>query len=448
MNGTSAMGLVMLGVLLIFGVVFVIINKKRQNQSSASQSNVKKEESLDGKYKKNSSADVKKEDIFKFMEFDKILDDMIIQNNGEKYTAVLKCKGVNYNLMSEIEQLAVEEGFINFLSTLKFPIQLYVQAQNINLRDNITKYKEHMKGILQEYDDLNAEYNVVVNSLESTDSEIEQAENKRNSALNMVEYGQDIVRYVERLSANKNMLQRNFYVLVSYYKSEITNVTNFNNEEILDICYSELVTRCQNILSGLSMCSVTGDMLRSSELAELLYSAYNRDDYNVISVKDALEAGFHRLYSTSDDAISKKHEKILQTIKDEAQYKAVQALAKAIEDGTVETPEDVEDNFDEEASRQAIDLIKNENVPEDIKAKAKNIVLEDYRNSKQERINKKRTRIENYVQTDEYKESSAKLKEEKNAKKEELPENNVEIEVSSQTEEVNKASSNGSDSIV
>ena len=401
MDTTMAMGLIALGILLMFDVFVAVVGAVKNKKNNRKNVGDKPEETLDGKYKKNPNAGVKKEDIFKFMEFDRILDDMIIQNNGEKYTAVIKCKGVNYNLMSEIEQLSVEEGFINFLSTLKFPIQLYVQAQNINLRDNIAKYRENMKGIIQEYDDLNAEYSIVVNSLESSSEEIERAENKRNSALNVVEYGQDIVRYVERLSANKNMLQRNFYVLVSYYKSEITNVTSFDNEEVLDICYSELATRCENIISGLNMCSVTGEMLRSTELAELLYSAYNRDDYNVISVKDAIESGFHRLYSTSKDAIEIKNEKILQTIKDEAQYKAVKALAKAIEDGTVTTPEDIEDNFEEEASRQALDMIKNEDLSEDIKEKAKDIVLEEYRSGKKERIAKKKERIQNFIGIDE-----------------------------------------------
>ena len=89
--------------------------------------------------KKSNGEDIKKEDIFRFMEFDRILDDMIVQRNGSRFTKAIKCKGINYDLMSEVEQLAVEEGFITFLNTLKYPIQLYVQAQNINLKNTIQK---------------------------------------------------------------------------------------------------------------------------------------------------------------------------------------------------------------------------------------------------------------------------------------------------------------------
>ena len=244
------------GAIILIFVIILFVLKLKDNSGNSSQNatsantNSKSEENA---YKKNPNANVAKEDVFNFMEFDKIQDNMIIQKKGEKYTAVIKCKGINYNLMSEVEQLAVEEGFMTFLNTLKFPVQLYVQAQSVDLKSNIAGYKENMKSIYDEYEEVNSEYNAILNSLESTDEEIDDAENKRNSILNVLEYGQDIVRYVEKLALNKSMLQRSFYVLVSYYKAELSNASNFNKEELLDICYSELFTRVQNIISGLSM---------------------------------------------------------------------------------------------------------------------------------------------------------------------------------------------------
>jgi len=393
--------LIVLGALLLFaGIVFLIARGKNNSGSkstSAKTSSKKTSGSKESAYKKNPNADVQKEDIFKFMEFDRIEDNMIISQNGEKYTAVIRCKGINYYLMSEIEQLSVEEGFINFLNTLKYPIQLYVQAQNIDLKENISRYKENMKDIMVEYDDLTADYNMTVNSLEATDEEIEDVERDRNRALNVLEYGQDIIRYVEKLSLNKNMLQRNFYVLVSYYKSEITGVSNFREDEILDLCYTELFTRVNSIMSGLAMSSVSGEVLRSNDIAELLYASYNRDDQNLIKVRDALDSGFYRLYSTSEDAITKKNKMLLESIRREAEYKAVQALAQAVEEGNVVTPQDVEDTFDQESSKQALELIKKERINDDIKDKAKKIVIEEYKESKKKRIAAKEKVIQEQV---------------------------------------------------
>lgn len=386
---TEVVQLIVLGVLVLFAAIVFIISKRGKSKD-AKVKNVpskapSKKANAENAYKKNPSADVQKEDIFKFMEFDRIEDNMIISQNGEKFTAVVRCKGINYNLMSEVEQLSVEEGFINFLNTLKYPVQLYVQAQSIDLKDNIKKYKENMKDIMTEYDDLTADYNMAVNSLETTDEEIEEVEKNRNRALNVLEYGQDIIRYVERLSVNKNMLQRNFYVLVSYYKSEITGASSFKEEELLDLVYSELFTRVNNIISGLSMSSVSCEILRSNDIAELLYSSYNRDDHNLIKVRDALDSGFYRLYSTSEDAITKKHRMLLDSIKQEAEYKAVQALAKAVEEGNIVTPQDIEDSYDQESSKQALELIKHERIDEETKAKAKKVIIEEYKENKRKR---------------------------------------------------------------
>ena len=381
--------LIVLGVLVLFaGIIFIVAKRgkgKSTSTTSSSKKSGKSSSSGENAYKRNPGADVDKEDLFKFMEFDRIEDNMIISQNGEKYTAVIRCKGINYNLMSEVEQLSVEEGFINFLNTLKYPIQLYVQAQNIDLKDNIKKYKENIKDIMTEYDDLTADYNMAVNSLESTDEEIEEVEKNRNRALNVLEYGQDIIRYVERLSINKNMLQRNFYVLVSYYKSEISGVSNFKSEELLDLVYSELFTRANNIISGLSMSSVSCEIMKSNDIAELLYSSYNRDDHNMIKVRDALDSGFYRLYSTSEDAITKKNKMLLDSIKQEAEYKAVKALAKAVEEGNIVTPQDIEDTYDQESSKQALELIKHERIDEETKAKAKKVVIEEYKENKRKR---------------------------------------------------------------
>ncbi len=390
LSGVNGIIIIMFGVvLLLAATVWVIVSSraKKSNEEKNEDNKVKSKTSKsENPYKKNPNAAVNKEDIFNFMNFDRIEDNMIIQDGGKKYNAIIKCKGINYNLMSEVEQLSVEEGFITFLNTLKSPIQLYVQANNINLKDSISKYNDNMKGLETEYEDLSSKYTMLVNSLDATDEEIAAVEAKRNSIQNVLEYGHDIVRYVERLALNKAMLQRNFYIVVSYYSSELTVGTEFKKEEIADMCYTELFTRVQNIQSGLLTCSVSSEILSSNDLAELLYSAYNRDDENYINVRQALESGFHRLYSTSEDAIQKKHDRLMETMREEAEYKAISALAKAVEEGTYVSPQAAESAYDQEVSKQAIDLVKSERIDDKIKDKAKKIIVEEYKENERKRI--------------------------------------------------------------
>jgi hypothetical protein len=86
------------------------------------------------------------------MEFDKVEDDMIVQNDGTRYIMAIKCMGINYDLMSETEMLAVEEGFANFLNTLKFPIQLYVQARSLDLSEGIGLYHTRLSDLKMDCD--------------------------------------------------------------------------------------------------------------------------------------------------------------------------------------------------------------------------------------------------------------------------------------------------------
>ena len=370
--------MILLGILIAFGIVFLVVTRRQQSIGADS----KKRDGARSTNKASGNDNVKREDIFKFMEFERILDDMIVQNNGTKYTMAIKCKGINYDLMSDVEQIAVEEGFITFLNTLRYPIQLYVQAQNIDLKGAINTYKQNIANIRNEYEKANEEYTRIADSFEATERQILKAEKERNKVLNVYEYASDIIQYVERLSVNKNLLQRNFYVLVSYHTSEITSSDKFTKEEIVNLCYTELLTRCESILSGLSACSVSGERLNSNEIADLLYNAYNRDDKGLLNVKDAIDSGFYRLYSTSKEALEKKTEMLQEEIENEARLKAITALKKAVDDNTYVSPLVNELDFEEQSSKMASDIVKSEDLPKEIKDKAQEILVEDYKEKK------------------------------------------------------------------
>ena len=69
----------------------------------------------------------------------------------QKYLMVVECQGVNYDLMSGVEKTGVEEGFLQFLNTLRYPIQLYIQTRSTNLEKSIEKYKDRLKEVETEY---------------------------------------------------------------------------------------------------------------------------------------------------------------------------------------------------------------------------------------------------------------------------------------------------------
>ena len=181
--------IVILGIAL--GAIVVLIFLSGNGNSTRLEENSQKDLS-----KNNPKATFNKHDVMKFMEFDKIEDDMIIQENGTKFVMVLRCQGINYDLMSETEMLAVEEGFSNFLNTLKYPIQLYVQARSLNLEESIKTYKDRLGMLNEEYNKAeNAAYNMKrANKLTLKEKEAIDFEVRKKRIL--MEYGADIINYV------------------------------------------------------------------------------------------------------------------------------------------------------------------------------------------------------------------------------------------------------------
>ena len=296
-----------------------------------------------------------RESIFKFMEFDEVKDNMIIRKNRSQYVMIVQCSGVNYDLMSEDEKIAVEEGFVQFLNTLRFPIQLYIQSRTLNLRDIIATYKSRVDSLATEIDKLDSK--IAQAKVQGNRALMEKLQFERKRKVNVLEYGINITDYVEKLSSNKNVLQQKTYVVVSYYSAEIGGgLENYSKEEIYNMCFSELYTRCQNIASALATSQITSNILDSEELAELLYIAYNRDEAEILQFSKALDSQYDSLYSTGKDVLQKKQEKLDKEINIDAIDIATDSILKA---DKMKQQEDLtrQLNKDQKVKERALELL-------------------------------------------------------------------------------------------
>lgn len=309
----------LLVLILLLGLIYYFITASEKKKRAAQQQ--AQERYLSG------SIDVPVTSMDQFMEFDDVKDNMIIRRNRTQYVMVIQCQGVNYDLLSEDDKLAVEEGFIQFLNTLRFPIQLYVQTRTLNLKDIIEEYRSRMKEKQNEIEKLRMKLDQVkltgnLDLIEKTEFEIRRREN-------VFEYGMDISEYIARLSVNSNILQQKTYVVVSYYASETGAGSNITKEDLDNRCFSELYTRCQSVIRTLASCEVFGKILSSEELAELLYVAYNRDDSENLQLTKVLDAEYDSLYNRGKDVLLKKQEKLDEQIQLEAIDVATDSILEA-----------------------------------------------------------------------------------------------------------------------
>ena len=323
--------IIMICILLVLCIIFVTL-KIKSKKPKESKKEIKKQ---NNKGEKNTIKSYSRESIFKFMDFDKIEDNMIVQKNGKRFLMIIECQGINYDLMSGLEKNSVEQGFLQFLNTLRYPIQIYVQTRTVNLTSSIDTYKERVKEIAKNLANKQVEYNQKVRSGQYNQNELDKEKYEIIRQKNLYEYGVDIISNTERMSLNKSILSKHYYIIISYYADEIGN-NDFDKEEISNMAFSELYTKAQTIINALAVCGINSKILDSIGLTELLYVAYNRDESEIFNLRRALNAGYEDLYSTAPDVLDKRMKELDIKVEEEALKKANEIVFSAIEESEKE----------------------------------------------------------------------------------------------------------------
>lgn len=230
---------------------------------------------------------------------------------------VVECQGINYDLMSEMEKTGVEEGFIQFLNTLRHPIQIYVQTRTVNLAESIQRYKTSVEQVEMELNKKQIEYNQMKQSGNATQEQLDKEFFELTKKRNLYEYGKDIIKNTEMMSLNKNVLTKKYYIVIPYFSEEAMK-EEYSKDEVQNMAFSELYTKAQSIIRTLFACSVSGKILNSYQLVELLYNSYNREQAEVFGLNKAIQAGYEELYSTAPDVFVKKERILDKQIQDEA----------------------------------------------------------------------------------------------------------------------------------
>lgn len=315
--------------ILIFAIICLAFgywlyqNKKNKKQNSNTNN-------LRNDNDETKSPEYNVKSIFNFMEFDRIEDNMIIQKKG-KYLMVLECQGVNYDLMSEMERTSVEQGFIQFLNTLRTEIQIYVQTRTVNLEDSILSYKQKFEDIEKRYFKMEARYEEIKKSDNYTDKEKQKAYMELVRQKNKYEYTKDIIADTERNSLNSSVLHKKYYIIIPAYEDELIT-ENCSKDEIQSMVFSELYTKARSMIRTLSRCEVNATILDSEGLIDLLYVAYNRDESDIFGTKRMLNAGFEDIYTTAPDVFEKKLKLLDKKIEEEGIKLANEAIAEARSD--------------------------------------------------------------------------------------------------------------------
>lgn len=349
MSGLTVILVMLVFFIIILGFIYWYMGRKsKKQQESEKMGEVENQIKTAKQYTKQS--------IFKFMQFDKIEDNMIVQDKGQRYLMVIECEGINYDLMSKVEKTAVEAGFVQFLNTLRYPIQLYVQTRTVNIGDSIQNYNNRLAALKKEQDMKQQEYSKMLKSDNYNEAQAETLRRELIRIKNLYEYGLDVVNDIQKTSQNKNVLRKHYYIVIPYYSTEI-GTDLIDPEEKKSMIFSELYTRAQSLIRALFSCEMKCKILNSNELVELLYMAYNREEAENYTVERAIRAGYNELYSTAPDVLDKQ----MKAIDKQIEENAVKLARETISEVRLEKERKIkkkESKFDELVKEMAENLLK------------------------------------------------------------------------------------------
>lgn len=190
-----------------------------------------------------------------YLDIAEIRDDVVILKDGST-RKVLLASSINFALKSEDEQNAVIQGYISFLNSLNFSLQIVIQSRKLN----IDAYLE----------DLNQKIAQQTNELLRTQT---------------AEYRS----YVGQLITLGDIMGKRFYIIVPYkpgkdakrgFLSQLGMVFSpakviTLSEKIFSDYKEKLQKRVDIVVNSLSGIGVTAVPLDTQNLIELYYSSYN-----------------------------------------------------------------------------------------------------------------------------------------------------------------------------
>jgi hypothetical protein len=189
-------------------------------------------------------------------------DSMVIMKDGS-FRAVVACKSINFDLMSESEREGVEYSYQNFLNSLGFTTQILVRSQRVDIGPYIERLTDIRK-------------------------------NNDNMLLGVLM--DDYINFIDILSQEANIMDKSFFIVIPYYTSAdaeklVQQTKNFFksfsknkgpqitriDRATYDKAVTEVNNRIESVISGLFQIGIHSVRLNTKELGELYYNFNNPD---------------------------------------------------------------------------------------------------------------------------------------------------------------------------
>jgi len=182
----------------------------------------------------------------------------VITLPGNRHRAILEVESINYSLLSEEEQEALEIAFSQFLARLNFPIQFYDQARPLDMSQFVERLRQQAR----------------------------QAPEK------LKEYMEQTIEYMAQWTAERPIMVRKKYIVVPYDAPPDMPVED---------AWAELERRVSVVQDGLASCQLRSRVLYTDEILDVLYVALNKSKAEKMRFANAITGDYLAWEVRGDD---------------------------------------------------------------------------------------------------------------------------------------------------
>ena len=184
----------------------------------------------------------------------KEIHDGVIVMKDESLRSILMASSLNVALKSEEEQAALLLQFQNFLNSLDFPLQIFIQSRRLDIRPYIAMLENRMH---EQLDDI--------------------------LKIQTKEY----IEFIKELSETSNIMTKNFLIVVPYTVSPMGkrsmipipglggNAAQKTKNETFEENRTQLDQRAAVVAQGMSRLGIRVVQLGTEEIIELFYKLFN-----------------------------------------------------------------------------------------------------------------------------------------------------------------------------
>jgi hypothetical protein len=186
-----------------------------------------------------------------FVPIERVRDGVVILKTGE-LRAVLITNSLNLGLKSEDEQQAVLSQFQNFLNSLDFPVQFFVESRKLNIKPYMTLLQE--RSVLVKEDLLKIQIH-------------------------------EYMGFIKKFTDESNIMTKHFFITVPYFNQSTQTVNTSsllnlgggskNPEDTFEMSRIQLDQRIATVIQGLSRFGLRAQRLGTEEVVELFYKLFN-----------------------------------------------------------------------------------------------------------------------------------------------------------------------------